>query len=304
MKSLRNLLGGLGVTRVIWKDVAENYLDLRDCSKDYRSNLYSTAKKMQGCGLTVTNVTPDLFNTFITSLKKVSSVTRANYRRQGLTLVKHLLGVRFEKFNHQVKKVKSSFPPPVAWSKSEMKTLVATAASLPGFIQRSECPAKLYFSTWILVAYETGIRWSDQFELNASQLRGERLFVMQNKTRQPIGKRLSLQAQELLAQMIQRSPDGTIFKWAINERNQRIRFQRLIAEAGLIGTPKFLRRSGATYVEAEQPGAASVFLGHRSPEVAEMSYIDTTLIPSRSPKPPSLFEFSTSAEDCPAVSSP
>lgn len=304
MKRLDKLLGGLGRGLVFWKDVADDYLALRDCSKDYRSNLYSTAKKMQACGLPVTSVTPDLFNSFIASLTKVSSVTRANYRRQGLTLIKHRLGVRFEKFNHLVKKVKSNFPAPVAWSKDEMKTLVATAASLPGFIQRSECPAKLYFSTWILVAYETGIRWSDQFELKASQLRGERLFVMQNKTRQPIGKRLSLQAQELLAQMIQRSPDGTIFKWAINERNQRIRFQRLIAEAGLIGTPKFLRRSGATYVEAEQPGAASVFLGHRSPEVAEMSYIDTTLIPSRSPKPPSLFELSTSKADYPEVSSP
>ena len=285
-----------------WIDVVNDYVSLRDVSRDYYAVLISTAKRMQGSGLPLTDLTPERFNTFITSLTNVSSVTRANYRRQGLTLIKHLLGLRFEKFIHRVKKVKSKFPPPIAWSKSEVKTLAATAAKLPGFFQRSECPAKLYFAAWVLIAYETGIRWSDQYELKASQLRGERLYVLQNKTSQPIGKRLSLQAQELLLQMIQRSPDGTIFKWAINERNQRIRFQRLIAKAGLVGTPKFLRRSGATYVEAEQPGAASIFLGHKSPEVAEMSYIDTTLIPDRSPRPPSLF--SMSAGDCPAIASP
>ena len=185
----------------------------------------------------------------------------------------------------------------IAWSKRSVKTLAATAR-YQGYSR--ECPAKLYFAAWVLVAYETGILVGSIRTQSVSNA-GERIVLLQNKTSQPIGKRLSLQAQELLLQMIQRSPDGTIFKWAINERNQRIRFQRLIAEAGLVGTPKFLRRSGATYVEAEQPGAASIFLGHKSPEVAEMSYIDTTLIPDRSPRPPSLF--SMSKGDCPAISS-
>lgn len=247
----------------------------------------------------MSDLKPERLNKWLFELQ-CSEITRSNFRRQALTICREALGEKFPDFSSRIRRVKVPRKIPVAWSMDELRQLIQTAAKLPGKFNGSKCPAKLYFTAWILLAWETGLRWGDQWELRASQLRGDRLFVIQSKTKNPIGKRLSLQCVELLAQMIRLSPDGTVFKWAINERNARVRWKKLIARAGLIGTPKFLRRSGATYVEAQQPGAASVFLGHRSAELAEKNYIDPTLLPDRSPRPPSLFPLSRSTADFPA----
>lgn len=258
---------------------------------------------MSDAGLSLTDVNPESFDNWLASIDR-SPVTVKNIRRQALTILKAgMTPTAWLEFSSVLRPVKCPRKIPVAWSQEELQRLIQTAANLKGSFLRSECPARLYFTAWILVAYETGLRYGDQASLKASQLRGDRLFVIQSKTGNPIGKRLSLQCLELVLQLVNLSPDGTIFSWAINEHNSRKRWKKLIASAGLQGTPKFLRRSGATYVEAMQPGAATVFLGHRSPELAEANYIDPTLLPERTPKPPPLFPLSRSAADCPALAS-
>jgi len=286
-----------------FRDVALAYIAGREICHDYKVFLLSVARRMAEADLSLTNVTPQKFDAWIASIPR-SAVTRKNVRRQALTLLK--AGMKpsaWGEFIQQSRKVKTQKKIPVAWSQDELRQLIETASSLKGCFHRSKCPARLYFTAWVLLGYETGLRFSDQMSLKASQLRGDRLFVIQSKTGNPIGKRLSLQCLELIMQLIHLSPDGTIFSWAINETNVRKRWQRLIASAGLQGTPKFLRRSGATYVEAQQPGAATIFLGHRSPELAEANYIDPTLLPDRSPKPPPLFPLSRSGADSPALAS-
>ena len=258
---------------------------------------------MGEAGLSLDNADPKRFDDWIASLDR-SQETKKNIRRLALTILKAGMDApAWVEFSSQIHRVKSPKKIPIAWSQEELRRLITQASRLKGNFQGSGCPARLYFSAWILVAYETGIRWGDQMALKRSQLRGDRLFVIQSKTGNPIGKRLSLQCTELILQLIQQSPDDTIFSWAINERNVRFRWKKLIESAGLKGTPKYLRRSGATYVEAMQPGAATIFLGHRSPELAEANYIDPTLLPERSPKPPPLFPLSKSAADCPALDS-
>jgi integrase len=82
------------------------------------------------------------------------------------------------------------------------------------------------------------------------------------------------------------SPDGRVFRWALAEKWLRIRWDRMVAAAKLTGTCKWMRRTGATWVEATQPGSASRFLGHRSPELAMKHYVDRTLLPNSCPMPP------------------
>jgi integrase len=282
------------------RDYATTYLMGKDVCHDYQMSLLATVKSMAAAGLvSLTDVTPEKFNLWISSLT-VSKVTKSNYRRMALTILRHAMPNGFADFSSRCSRVKPIRKIPVAWSQEELMRLITTASKMDGVFSRSRCPASLYFTAWILVAYETGLRYGDQQSLTADQLRGDRLFVVQSKTGQPVGKRLSLQCLELVNQMIDRSPDGTVFKWAINERNSRNWWPKLIKSAGLKGSPKYLRRSGATYVEATQPGAATVFLGHRSAELAERNYIDPTLLPDRCPKPPPLFPLSRSKEDFPS----
>lgn len=54
--------------------------------------------------------------------------------------------------------------------------------------------------------------------------------------------------------------------------------------AGCPGTPKWLRRSGATAVESQRPGSAKEFLGHATDGLAARHYIDPRQLPSTRPR--------------------
>lgn len=277
--------------------VAGSYLLSRDVSEQYMRGVVRTATKMDAAGLSLGNVTPKRLSHWLQSMK-VSSSTKSNHRRMALTLLKHCLTPR--RFNDLIVAlpvVKQKKKIPIAWSIEELDRLLDVTLSLPGQFQTSRCSVKLWFTAWVMLSYETGLRHGDVYALEETQLRGDRLFVVQNKTGKPIGKRLTPGCVELLEQLAYQSTDGTLFRWAINRRNSYVRWVKILNEAGLKGSPKYLRRSGATYCEAANPGSATAFLGHASPEMAAAHYIDPTLLPDRTPQPPPLI-IKESVEDC------
>lgn len=267
---------------------AKMYIDDRDLSEQYKRGVLRTASKMDTAGLSLGNVNPKRLSRWLDSMN-VSSNTKSNYRRMSLTILKSCLTPR--RFNDLIVSlpvVKKKKVLPVAWSMKELDRLLDVTLSLPGQFQTSRCSVKLWFTAWVLLSYETGLRWGDVYHLQQHQLRDDRLFVVQHKTGLPIGKRLTPGCVELLQQLAYWSPDGTLFSWAINRRNSYLRWAKVLKQAGLKGSPKYLRRSGATYCEAAHPGSATAFLGHASPEMAAAHYIDPTLLPDRTPQPPPL----------------
>lgn len=189
-----------------------------------------------------------------------------------------------------------------------MARLVTATDGMTGNLL-SGCPAGLFFRAFCLAGYYTGLRFGDLHSLRVDQLRGNRLHVVQHKTGQPIAKLLPPEAVDALLELANHpsNTDGkTFFLWALKEHWLRVRFRRLCKAAGVTGTPKWLRRSGATAVEAQNPGAASRFLGHLSPELAMKHYVDQSLLPHAVPVPPSLALQSrqlSEPRDCQAKSS-
>ena len=276
---------------------AKKYLDGRTLSEQYKRGVVRTANRMDAAGLSLADVTPKRLSRWLDSMD-VHANTKSNYRRMALTILKSCLTPR--RFNDLIVAlpvVKKKKKIPVAWSMKELDRLLDVTLSLPGQFQTSRCSVKLWFTAWVLLSYETGLRWGDVYHLKQHQLRDDRLFVVQNKTGLPIGKRLTPGCVELLQQLAYWSTDDTLFSWAINRRNSYIRWAKVLKEAGLQGTPKYLRRSGATYCEAANPGSATAFLGHASPEMAAQHYIDPTLLPDRTPQPPPLI-VKASIVDC------
>ena len=280
-----------------FKKIALKYLNKRDVSEQYLRGVVRTATKMDTAALSLGNVNPKRLNYWLDSLN-VSPNTKSNYRRMALTILKSCLTPRqFNDLIVALPVVKKKKKIPVAWSMKELDRLLDITLHLPGQFQTSRCSAKLWFTAWVMLSYETGLRHGDVFALREHQLRDDRLFIVQNKTGNPIGKRLSPGCVELLQQLAYHSPDGTLFSWAINRRNSYTRWAKILKIAGLKGSPKYLRRSGATYCEATNPGSATAFLGHASPEMAEAHYIDPTLLPDRTPTPPPLI-LKELVEDC------
>lgn len=240
---------------------------------------------MATSGITPSTVNDSSFNQWLDSVHR-SPTTRSNYRRMGLTLWRAALDAGLtQQCIGRVKRVKAPLPPPVAWSHEELGRLLGHIGALKGEFL-SGCKERTFWRAWVLLGYESGMRFRDIHDLRASSLRGSRLTILQHKTKQPIGKRLSDDCVAALHDMIARSDDGTIFKWALSRRWVMVKFAGVVSGAGLQGSTKWLRRSGATHVELAHPGSASRFLGHLSPGLAQKHYLDPSLLALTTPVPP------------------
>lgn len=265
--------------------LASSYCLEREVSADYRQALHRVARSMEAAGITPSMLEDSVINRWLASLVQ-SPTTRSNYRRMALTLWRYAIDTKVAAHHiGRVAKVKVRHKPPIAWSLDELNRLIAAARQLT-YRFRSGCPSSLYFEAFIRTGYETGLRFSDILRLRCDQLRDNRLFVVQNKTGQPLAKILSAECVECLRQLSVLGDGETFFVWALNHRWLRIHFRRLCHAAGVSGTPKWLRRSGATAVEAVSPGSAGKFLGHLSPGLANRFYVDPTLLPNACPTPP------------------
>jgi integrase len=271
-------------------ELAEKYLSEREASGHYQWFLRRIAQQLEVAGVRrPTDFEPSLINRWLAGLHDLSATTRSNYRRGALVLWHH--AHRLGHVAHpsdRVVRVKQSLKPPIAWSADELSRLMDTALGLSGEFKVSGCPKALFWSAFVRIGYETGLRPSDLHNLQASQFRGNRLFVTHRKTGAAQGKVVSVESVQLARQLIERGDHKTVFRWAVAWKWLHINFRKLADEAGVSGSIKFLRRTGATFCEASQPGSAKKFLGHLSDGLAMKYYIDQTLLPDSSPSPPPL----------------
>lgn len=269
--------------------LAEEYLSEREASPHYRWFLRRIASLLHDAGLaTAGDFTPCSINAWLGALRgDLSATTRGNYRRGALVLW-HYASSRglADHPNGRVKRVKQSRKAPVAWSMDELAGLLDRCRSLDGHLRNSGCPAKLFWTAWVLAGYELGIRRSDLHNLRADQVRGNRVYIVQNKTGVPVGKQVSEECASLLHQLIDRGDGKTVFRWAIGTKWLGVHFTRLVKAAGLRGSIKYLRRSGATHCEIARPGSAGRFLGQLTPGLAYRFYVDPALASGDMPTPP------------------
>jgi len=164
-------------------------------------------------------------------------------------------------------------PIPVAWTLDEVRRLVAACVG-----QRHGD----YLSLLWTVAYETGLRRGDLLSLDVSQIAPDgTIRAMQHKTDIGHACRLSLDTAERV-----RSRGG--LKPPVGVRRIYRLMERVRECANVsIGALQQMRRTGATQVEMQQPGAAQRFLGHTDPRTSARYYIDWTQI-NRPIMPPAI----------------
>lgn len=268
-------------------EIALSYLGTREVSADYRQALLRVARSMAAFGIAPSKLDSSSFNKWVASLP-ASKTTKANYVRMAKTLWAFAARKKLTRrmISEDLVKVKPLVKPPVAWTSEELRTLMNCASGQMGCFRSSGCPVSLFWQCWLLVGYETGLRQGDLHNLMGSQLRGNRLYIVHHKTGQPQGKLLSPNAVTLVRDMLKKSPDGTVFRWALGRKWFFLNFKKLLTAAGLEGSSKFIRRTGATYCEIKQRGSAKAFLGHLSEGLAMKFYVDATLLDDEIPTPP------------------
>jgi hypothetical protein len=270
------------------RKLVEQYLSEREASTHYGWFLRRIAQHLSVSGIArPKDFSATSMNHWLSGLRDLNPTTRANWRRGALVLwhYAHRLGL-VEHPSNRVQKIKCSAKPPVAWSLDEFQHLLAHCRQLKGNFKVSGCPQSLFFCAFMLAGYELGIRRSDLHNLRADQVRGNRVYVVQNKTGVPIGKVVTPRCAELLHQMIESGDGKTVFRWAIGTKWLNTHFGKVVKGAGLRGTIKFLRRTGATHCEIKNPGSAGRFLGQLTPGLAYRFYCDPALLAETQPRPP------------------
>jgi integrase len=217
---------------------------------------------------------PDRIDAYLTgALKHLAPSTVRNHRKMLRCLLHFAASERLVDASilRPLRRVKQIPPNPRAWSHAEIRSLLAVAANLAG---GRKCPRAKLARAWILVAYSTGLRLEDLLSIRHDQIRGQRLCPSQHKVGWPHVCWLDDNALAAIRELPVLGP--RIFGDLICRDKVMALMRQIRKAAGLPGSTKFLRRSGATYCEISGKDASG-HLGHRSPGMKQY-YVDRLLL--------------------------
>lgn len=196
----------------------------------------------------------------------------------------------------RIRKPKCPRPTPDAWTMKELQALIDAAVQFRGEHYATGIDRGLFWDALIRVCYDTGLRRGDLLTLKFSQLEtddeGEHVLrTVQSKTGDGIVHRLhptTVQALRAIA-----APEReTIFDWPHTKETFARHWHDILIAAGQKPTRRNglqkLRRTSASHLEAEQPGAATLHLGHRCGDMARLHYIDPKIAHGKKPMPPAI----------------
>jgi integrase len=267
-------------TKIFLADLVSRYIATRDCGVGYRQSLARTARRAGEAGiLTVSDLQPEAVSKFVLGLSR-SAQTRANVRRELLTLWRYAFEEGMTEVPPmRVARIKVAAKSVEAWSHSELQRLLACAEQdvkpIGGVSNMRVCD---FMPCWIVVAYDSGIRFGDMHQLKVSQVRNGHLNGVAAKTGKRLVRPLSTHALTLVNSLSKRSPDGTLFKWFLTRRRALVKIREFLDRHGFHGSSKYLRRSCATYIEASRPGEATRYLQHSAASLTSKHYVDESLL--------------------------
>jgi integrase len=229
------------------------------------------------------DLTPDKIDAYLTTaLRHLAPSTVDNHRRMLRTLMRFAAdeGHVAKSILRPLRRVKQPAPNPRAWSHTEILQLLSHAKSMPG--RTLHCPLGTLLPAWILTAYCTGLRLNDLLALRWDDLRGHRICLRQQKTSEPHVVFLDEAALYAIRELPRCGP--RIFGDLVGRSRILVAMRKLVKRAGMSGSTKYLRRSGATYCEIHGIDATQ-HLGHRSPGMKRF-YVDRLLLAEERPQQP------------------
>lgn len=246
-------------------------------------------EKFVGRQLRLCDVTSDVLNQHLMAMKDdgKSDSTRHS-RRRDLTLLLRAAINRGDLVSfpfQRVVKVKVRDRIVRAWTPADVIKLLAIAETLSGNFSTG-VPKALFWKSYILGAWDTGLRGCDLLAIAAKSIHSDgSCSLVQRKT----GRRHRVFFQPAAMAAIRESLDASPRKlvWPLWGRREAFgkAARKLLKKAGLPGSLKWIRRASATAIEKDHPGCAGRHLGHKTPGLAEKSYIDFDQISEDRPLP-------------------
>lgn len=212
-------------------------------------------------------------------------------RRMILTLWRFLHDEGRAPAPRKIRQLSPCYSIPVALTREQVQAVLAQCGRLVGTFR---CHPTIERRTFMLALcrtlYETGFRRSDALRIRRPQIQKSGLIVLvQSKTGRPHVARMRPETIALIDQLDLTGRD-TVFGGVMCPRNLGKACSEIFKAAGVPeASMKWLRRSGATHVEMERPGEGWLYLGHTTPRLAPISYLDPHQLgqePRMPPEPP------------------
>lgn len=189
----------------------------------------------------------------------------------------------------KIRKIKVPSKIPVCWDMPELELVRLSARQLTGHMKRDRTISRAdFFEAYVLVGYDIGLRLGDLCRLMFEQIGADgRIVIVQNKTGDMVIGQLG-PASMAAIERIRRLGRRRLFGDLINKANAQKQFRKIVRSAGVRGSTKWLRKTGATWCEAHNPGGAKAYLGHRTAGLAYKNYVDPRFVQQKRPGPPPL----------------
>ena len=261
-------------------ELAKRYANRVGAAPSYLEQLLVLTKRLDW---QAEDMTPDLIDSYLThSLRHLAASTVDNHRRMLRSLIRFAADERLvaKSILRPLRRVKRNPPSPRAWSHAEIIKLLDACHGLPG--RTLKCSLETLMPAWILAAYSTGLRLNDLLAIRHEDLRGNRMMIRQQKTSEPHIVFLDDNALAAIRKLPRCGP--RIFGDLVGRSRILVAMRKLVKRAGLNGSTKYLRRSGATYCEVHGIDATQ-HLGHRSPGMKRF-YVDRLLLAEERPPQP------------------
>jgi hypothetical protein len=252
-------------------------------------SLRRTARKAASYGLDlVCQLTSRTVNDFLRGLD-LSATTRGNIRRELLTLWRYAFEQAYtDEAPARILRIQARRKPPQAWDYQTIRLMLQlseedcspTSKLSPDVLWCHILPA------WIGVGFDTALRFTDILMLRQDNIRNGCVSLNAAKTGKATVRSLSAYSYRAVSGLLDRSPDGTVFRWCVTRRRMLLKWKSFLKQHSIPGSSRWLRRSAATYVERDFPGSAPAFLSHSNPALARMHYIDPSLLALPKGPPP------------------
>lgn len=270
------------------RSLLDSYLCAVEASPRYCESLRRTVTKAESSGLVyLRQLLPEAVNLWLSRLP-LSATTRHNIRRELLTLWRFAYDQGLTDVPPlRIRRIAPCRTPPQAWTLESLRAMLDLAEQdetpLSSRVRLRICDV---LPAWIGIGYDSGIRFSDLLSLTADNIRNGCVAITAQKTRKPLVRRLSPHTLAAVNRLLDLSPDGTLFSWALPRRRAILMWRAFLKRHRFGGSSKWLRRSCATQVHMAEKGAAVEYLQHSSPLLAQYHYIDASQAGVPNPPPP------------------
>ena len=207
-------------------------------------------------------------------LERYSPKTAREFRGDLLAVWRYAADRDLCQYPARIRVVHLSRPIPVAWTLDEVRRML----SICPLVKHGD-----YLALLLTVAYETGLRRGDLLSLDARQIAPDgTVRSLQHKT--SIGHACQLRADTAERLRLRGNLKPPVGVRRIYRLLEQVRERANVSS----GAMQQMRRTGATQVEIQQPGAAQRFLGHETPGLAYRYYVDWSQV-QRPVEPPKIW---------------